>query len=179
VPLAVTLCLSGDAADLVESLWRHLAARQIDAERQRLGYTPHVTLGIYPDDAPLAPLRAAVDQLAARWTDLCVCLGGLGVFPGPPAVLWAAPVVSAALLARQSALVGALAGLDLHSHYQAGTWMPHITLTGGLRDPTAAMAACLALWRPARGVLNRLDLVRFRPVEILRSVRLPISAQPE
>ncbi len=50
--------------------------------------------------------------------------------------------------------------------------MPHVSLSGALSDPGQAIAALVPSWRPVSGVLNRLDLVRFHPVEVLRSYAL-------
>ena len=93
----------------------------------------------------------------------------MGVFPGPPAILFAIPVVTAALLDRQVALTAALPDLSVHPHYRPGHWVPQVTLSGPLRYPEAALAAILPLWRPVEGALAGIDLVRFRPVEILAS----------
>ena len=75
------------------------------------------------------------------------------------------------LLARQAALVAAL-GAPPHEHYRPGHWVPHVTL--GHADALGrAMETLAPLWRgPVSGRLNRLELVRFRPVAVLRSLPL-------
>ncbi len=67
----------------------------------------------------------------------------------------------------------ALPGLTPHAHYRPDAWMPHVTLSGALADPAAALALLLPLWRPVTGRLDRVDLVRFRPVDVLYSRPLP------
>ena len=112
------------------------------------------------DDATAAPL-------VAMWR----ALAGFGVFPGSPAAVWAAPVVTETLLARQAALVAAQAA-PCHGHHRPGHWVPHVTL-GHAEAPGRAVELLAPLWRgPLCGRLDRLELVRFRPVSVLRSLSL-------
>ncbi|WP_371259206.1 2'-5' RNA ligase family protein [Bradyrhizobium sp. WSM1743] len=150
-------------------MWRKLAADGIDADRCQLGYAPHITLAIYPDEAPLNRLRNALEETCRNWEALPVCLSGLGAFPGDGAVLWAVPVVTAELLARHQAIQTALPDLKVHAHYRPGAWVPHVTLSGALPDPGLAFMALLPNWEPITGFLDRVELVRFRPVEVLHS----------
>ena len=117
---------------------------------------------------------AAVEEVAGHWKALPVTLSGFGIFPAPAAILYAAPIVTRALLARHEAIQVALPELQADPHYRPNAWVPHVTLTGALRDPTPAFAALLSLWRPLNGVLDRVDLVRFRPAEVLQSYVLPL-----
>ena len=169
MPLAITLRFDPDTALAVAHLWDGLASTGIDSDRKALGYTAHVTLAIYPDETQAEKLRSAVSRFGDEWQALPANLSGLGVFPGPPAILFAMPVVAPALLARQAALVAALDDLPVHPHYRPGHGVAHGTLSGPLRYPEAALAALLPLWRPVEAALAGIDLVRFRPVEILAS----------
>lgn len=174
MPFAITLCLDSASASMVEAMWRVLHEREIDSDRHQLGYPPHVTLAICPDDARRDRLDAAL-AVAKDWSALPVTLSGLGIFAGATSILWVAPTVTAELLARHAAILGALEGEQIDPYYHADVWVPHITLAESLSDPAAALAATLPLWRPAVGFLDRLDLVRFRPVETLRSRSLRVD----
>ena len=169
MPLAVTLRLDTAGAAPVEAMWCLLAERDIDHDRHRLGYGPHVTLAIYPDATPVEPVAVALERLAATWDALPVTLAGFGVFPGPPSILWAAPVVTPELLERHAALQAALPAVSVHPHYQPGAWVPHVTLSGPLSDPGRALAVLTPGWNSISGHLSRLELLRFRPVELLDS----------
>jgi 2'-5' RNA ligase len=170
MPLAITLRLDPISSVSIEAMWRKLAVDGIDADRDQLGYAPHITLAIYPDDTPLHRLSAALEETCRHWQALPVRFSGLGAFPGDGAVLWAVPVMTAELLARHQAIQAALPDLDVHPHYRPGAWVPHVTLSGPLRDPGAAVMALLSNWKPIRGVLDRVDLLRFRPVDVLQSL---------
>jgi hypothetical protein len=50
--------------------------------------------------------------------------------------------------------------------------VPHVTLASDLIDPGAAIAALGPPLLPIDGVLNTIEVVRFRPVQILASHRL-------
>ncbi len=94
MPLAVTLRLDDAATATVVAMWRALAEGGVDDDCLRLGYPPHVTLAVWPEEAPVGPLAAAVDLFGAAWGALPAVLAGFGVFPGAPAAVWAAPVVT-------------------------------------------------------------------------------------
>ena len=172
MPFAITLCFDPMSAVSIEGMWRKLASDGIDADRDQLGYAPHITLAIYPDETPLKRLRTALEDTSQNWEALPVSLCGLGAFPGDNTVLWAVPVVTPALLARHQAIQTALPDLKVHAHYRPGAWVPHVTLSGALPDPRPALRALLSSWEPVRGFLDRVELVRFRPVEVLYSSAL-------
>jgi 2'-5' RNA ligase len=172
MPFAITLRLDPVSATTIEDMWLVLAGAGIDTDRRDLGYAPHITLGIYPEDTEARLLRTALRQVAADQRAIPITLSGIGVFPGPTSVLWAAPVVTPGLLAWHAAIHAALPGLTMHPHYRPGAWVPHVTLSGAVRDAGRALSALLAGWRPIDGMLDRAELVRFRPVEVLRSEAL-------
>lgn len=169
MPFAITLRFDPKTEQIIGRMWQALAEAGIDDDRNTLGYPAHITLAIYPDGTPAEPLRSAVDRLGGIWGTLPMALAGFGVFPGPTSIVWAAPVVTAALLSCQAELLAALPKLPVHAHYQRDRWVPHVTLTGSLPTPEPALAALRPLWRPIAGRLERLDLVRFRPVQVMGS----------
>lgn len=176
MPLAATLRLDPTTSAPVEALWSVLADAGLDASRRDLRYPPHVTLAIWPDDAPAKTIAATLDSLAAGRSPLPVTLAGIGVFPGAPAVLWLVPVPDPALLAFHATLVAALPDLPCHPHYRPGGWVPHVTL-GEVADAGPAVALLAPRWSGLlSGKLERLDLVRFPPVTLLRS--LPLDPHP-
>lgn len=174
MPFAITLRLDLASSDLIKNIWRVLAAEHIDTDRHQLGYPPHITLAIYPDDVSSDILRNVVDRMGEHPNDLTVTLGGIGIFPGPTSILWAAPVVTWDLLAVHARVAEALPGLPIHPHYRPNAWMPHVTLTGAIPNPASALRALLPQWRPIHARLVQADLVRFRPVEVLASQTLTL-----
>jgi 2'-5' RNA ligase len=166
---AITLRLDTTAAVLVEAMWQVLASRGVSDEALRLHYPPHLTLAVLADTADPEYLLAAARQCAARWRELPTTFASLGLFQGTPATLFLAPVVTADLLARHAALLTALTGEPVDPHYQIGQFVPHVTLAKDVVDPAAAVAALGRLPMPITAVLDRSDVVRFRPVEILES----------
>jgi 2'-5' RNA ligase len=169
MPFAITLRLDKVSAASIEDMWRILAADGIDTDRHDLGYAPHITLAIYPDDSSTGQLREAIRQVAGHWRAMPITLAAVGIFPGASSILWAAPVATSELLARHEAIHAALPDLDPHPHYRPDAWVPHVTLSGAVLDASRALSVLLRGWRPVTGMLDRLDLVRFRPVEVLES----------
>ena len=118
-----------------------------------------------------APARSevtVVEDQARKSRGLEALCVGIGAFPAPARVLWAAPRVDRALLDLQAALHEALAWPG-HPHYAPGSWVPHYTLAEDLTLEAFARAADRVArhWQPLTATLDRIDLVRFRPVEIL------------
>ncbi len=112
-------------------MWKSLAAVGISPAAQ---HAAHVTLAILPDDAPVAELRSVLASIASGLAPVPIKLCGFGLFPGPPAILWLATVVTPALLALHSELQAACAELEPHPHTRPGAWVPHFTLADNLQD---------------------------------------------
>jgi len=175
MPFAITLRLDTAAAAHVAAIWETLASHGISDDAIRLAYPPHLTLAIFPDNADGPRLLTAARGHAARWRDLPVSLASLGVFPGTPATLFLAPIATPELLKRHAELLGSLPGETIDPHYRAGHWVPHVTLASDLIDPAAALAATGPPRLPISGVLDTVDLVRFRPIKLLGSHALAVS----
>ena len=177
MPYAVTLRLDDAAAARVEAMWRALAVQAGDDDALRLGYVPHVTFAVLPDTAPAGAVEDAVFRVAEAWDELPLVLAGLGVFPGTPPVIWAAPVVTEHLLARHGALHDATTSFPVHPHYRPGAWVPHVTLSQqGRSSAGQAVEMAASAWNgPIKGRLDRLDLYQ-RPRVLTRScVGFPIG----
>ena len=167
MPYAVTLCLDDSAARGIAEVWQRLADAGISDSMVTLGYRPHLTLAI-ADRADPAATVAVLKEFAERTPSLPVPFVGLGAFLAPARVLWAAPRVDRALLDLHEALHATLAWPP-HPHYTPGRWVPHCTLADDMTPEAFERGARLVAdwWQPATATLGRIDLVRFRPVEIL------------
>jgi 2'-5' RNA ligase len=166
---AITLRLDAAAARVVEAMWRALASRGVSDEALQLHYPPHLTLAVLADSADPERLLAAARQCAVQWPQLPVTFASLGLFPAAPSTMFLAPVVTTELLERQAALLTSLTGEPVDPYYHVGRYVPHVTLAGDLVDAAAAVAALAPLPLPITATLNQLDVVRFRPVEVLES----------
>jgi 2'-5' RNA ligase len=177
MPYAVTLRLSEPAATQIEKVRRALAEQTGDECVVRLGYPPHVTLAVLPDDAPAKAVEDAVFHVVEGWEALPIVLAGVGIFPGPSHTIWAAPAVTERMLAHHGRLLAALSAFAVHPHYHVGTWVPHVTLNQqGQASAVRAVEIALSLWKgPIRGQLDRVDLVRFSPVDLLHSAPLGVA----
>ncbi len=167
MPIAVTLRLDDEAAERIDALRR--AARD-PADAPHHGYPAHLTLAVLAD-AVLPAVEAALPRAIADWRRLPVSIAGLGLFPSPLPVLWAAPAATATLFAWQEAVCMALDGLPLDPHYRRGAWVPHVTLReGGAAPMTEALGRAWSAWDgPISAWLDRVELVAFHPVRVIRS----------
>jgi len=179
MPYAITLCPDAGAAAPIAAMWRALSEAGLHDDSLALGYPPHVTLSIHPDTVDPARLEAAMAATVAQAAGIDLRPAAFGLFPAPVQVLILAPVVTPALLALQGSLADALSGLPCDPHYRSGSWVPHITLAkGGAAGEPGWMGRALdclgPLWSSLRpGAAERLELVHFRPVTVLRSLVIP------
>ncbi len=176
MPYAVTMPLDNAAAAAVERMWCELADRIGDDGGVRLGYAPHISLAILSDLAPAAKIEKAVfGSVLNNWEPFDVVLASIGVFPGVPPVVWIGPVATERLLARHASLYAALAPFPVEPHYRPDAWVPHVTLSKeGLSSAAQAIGIVTSMWTgPINARLERIELVRFRPVQILRSETFP------
>ena len=169
---AITLGLDANAASRVVAMWQTLAARGVADDAIALGYPPHLTLSVFPDTADSTSLLAAARTYSERRRPLTITLASLGLFPGTPAGIFLAPVATEALATHHRALLTSLAGETVDPHYRPANWVPHVTLARDASDPAAAVAALHPLNLPIAAVLGTIEVVRFRPVQVLASHRL-------
>jgi 2'-5' RNA ligase len=170
MPYAVTLLLDGGAAAHIRQMWRALAEQAGADDTIRLGYVPHVSLAVLPDEVPISEVEETVSRAVEGWIPLSMVLAGFGVFPGIPPVIWAAPVVTAGLLARHASLCADLMPFGIHPHYRPGYWVPHVTLSQEGPSSARAVEVLTSIWDgPITARLQSVDLIRFRPVTVLRS----------
>jgi 2'-5' RNA ligase len=126
--LAVCLLIDDPADAAIRELWRRLEAAGVPslATHTHGRHVPHLTLAALrtfriPDvQRALAGLESAEPHV--------LHLDALGAFRRSRC--WLAPAASAGLVARQEAIVEAVAGTgaELHRHYRPGVWVPHLTL---------------------------------------------------
>ncbi len=169
---AVTLRLDGDATARVRALWDALSAAGFANHAVSVGYEPHLTLALL-DDADHAPcLSEIVSTISADWPAMTLSLSAVAAFPAAPATLWLAPTVTEPLLKLHAALCGALP--LVRPHYRPAAWIPHVTLADDV--PSGAIGEGISLiaerFHPFTATLDRVDLVRLRPISLLWHARL-------
>lgn len=166
MPAAVTLTLDAAGTARVSAMWDALATEGHSASMPRLGYVPHLTLLVWPDEA--ADAIAGQLPAVASLVPPQITMATLGVAPGDPAVLWLGVVATQPLLALHAALAERI-GHAPHPHYRIGAWMPHITLADDLAPARIGAAiACLAgLATADHARIAAIEAVSFPPVAVL------------
>ena len=103
MPFAVHLDLDPHSAAALAPLIYAIERADPDAMTpRRARVAPHLSLAVYDRLVPAA-VTVSLQRFAERQHVLGIQLASLGLFPGPPAVLFAAPVVTAELLALHRA----------------------------------------------------------------------------
>jgi 2'-5' RNA ligase len=174
MPYAVTLRLDSRGKREVERLWRLIDASGVAPSIANIGYAPHVTLSRHETLDPLA-VSDLLDGFAAGMPPIDVRIDRLACFTEPTHVLWLGIEPTDSLAAFHAALRQLLPNAQWHPHTEAGRWVPHVTLVTAIPSATVLTkleAAVSDLFQPFAARLDRLDLVRFPPLEVLNSLRL-------
>src|SRR5258708_7472687 len=166
--------LSFDAATdaAVRRVWDELAREGVNDFMAGFGVHPHISLAVF-DELRVAEADREIAEFARRLAPLPVTLSSIGIFAGDASVVFVGAVVTNELLATHAEIhrrLGPL-GSGAWSYYDRKEWVPHCTLAMDLpsdRIPRAVEIARRAPL-PLRGKLERVSLVRFRPVEGLFS----------
>lgn len=177
MPFAVFMELDPYGAVELQPIIEHVERISPNAVTpRRVKVEPHISLAVY-DGLDPEPLARALDRFSADMSAPSIKLSSIGLFPGPASVLFAAPVVSAELLAlhRDFHTAAASAGVACWPHYLPGNWVPHVTLGEQLspEEAGAAISGAMDLWQPVAASLHRISLVHFHPVELLWHRQLP------
>jgi hypothetical protein len=160
VALAVCLLFDSRSDRLVRELWARLEEQGVGtlASHTHGHHLPHLSLAVLRS-WELDDVRRVLAELPQVGPQRSTCRGSL-VFPRGRVAL--APSVGAALVAHQERIVTALAatGADLHRHYRAGEWIPHVSIAtraSASQLPTAVQALTDVL--PLAITAERLALV--------------------
>ena len=139
--LAVCLLFDRPGERAVRRLWGRLEDRGVPTLRSHTHgrHLPHLSYAVlrsWDADRVLEAVSALPDGGPVTFH-----LDGLGLFRRGRT--WLVPAVTAAVAARQEAVVRAVAGTgaDLHKHYLPGVWMPHVTLAPRVGRQALAAAA--------------------------------------
>ena len=129
-----------------------------------------MSLAVYDDEDQVDAAVASdlVAALAARGARSETAFASLGVFPTKENVLFLAPVVTPTLLDLHAAFHAMAQRLraTCRPYYLSGRWVPHCTLSmqgpiAGVHDGLGHLARN---WRPLRGTLRSVVLIRVPPL---------------
>lgn len=144
----------------------------------RPDYAPHITLAVLENGTDDEALIWQLSRTSLGISRIPVGISHLGIFPGSPAYVFLAPVVTRPLLDLHRQIIETLSGPVIHEHYLVGNWVPHITLATIDKKPEAAAKAALHGMTAHRGHIAAIELVRFPPVQTLASFPLPDARSP-
>lgn len=180
MPIAIALTVDEEDAGAIRRMWTRLGDAGLESVASNFAYRPHVTLAVLNEDAAdrriEAFARKAAREIGERTPPQRLSLASLAMFPGRPAVLFAAPKPTRALLDLQAALCERAEaegfGALLHPHTRAEAFVPHVTLCEAVADTGAALDALAGTDWPIHLRLSSLDVARFHPARVLESVAL-------
>lgn len=169
---AIELTLDATTTSIVKGIEGQLSALYSSQRLDWSEFRPHVTLGIC-EELDITRCHAVLLELASELPLACR-FDSLGAFMSDPAVVFAAPVVSAELLdlhARFHTRFGAFAS-EQNAYYLPGRWVPHCTLAERLpieRVPDAIrIASSISL--PLVAAFSAFNIFDVRSARILRTL---------
>lgn len=168
MPYAFNLTLDVESSLQIERVYADLAALGIPDHDLVTQYGPCVTIlviadEIHPDDVRkvLARQLPTVGALPVVFTEPCS-------IPGRPPTLSLRVSPTDDLLALHNALYNKLPEQAVHLQYRPAYWQPHLKLAN-IRQDQAAIAELVGMiaagWRPLHGVLDRLEVMQYPPVQ--------------
>ena len=181
MPYALNLTLDHEAADRIEGVYARLAGLKIPDADLVTQYGPCVTLMIVEDR--LAPdivgrmLQLRLPTLAAvpvRFVEPCIILGS-------PPTLSLRVSATETLLDMHHALFSEFLEDDVHLHYRPAYWQPHLKLASVREDHNGAsklVAALASDWRDISGLLDRLEVIHYSPVQSIWQAPLRARQPP-
>lgn len=175
MPVAVTVRFDKALSADIESFWKDLDTGDGDMA-PRLPYPPHLTLAILDDAMPVEEATRTLLGLAGAFRRAPVKIAHIGAFPGSPAYIFLAPVVTEDLLTLHDGLARSFPAQSIHAHHRPGNWVPHITIGAATRNIGGILERAHDMMTAFRGWTNDIDLVRFPPVDVVATV--PPSGPP-
>lgn len=180
MPYAIELYFD-DAADVaVRRIWRSITQAGFKSPMLDAGYQPHVSLGVYDNDAlNLDDLRQTLFTYAGTLAPFSLDLSNIGIFPTAEGVLFLGATVTQKLQwihAGFQAVFESYAG-ELRPYYRVGHWVPHCTLSYGLK--AAEIAAILPLCRqtplPLRALVQKIGIAKVSPLSCEFIIQLDLN----
>ena len=170
---------SNSSALALTELWDAVGAFEETPSMRALGYAPHFTFAIYDTDDVSEAARANAIECAARGaSELRLRFDRIGVFEGPPLVLWADPGPQNALLQMHKAIHDLIDPTLCRPHYRPGLWVPHCTLGMNIRQECRAEATefVQSFRGGVEAVFDVIDCVTFPRLRVTAERRLPAPA---
>jgi 2'-5' RNA ligase len=171
---AIELMLDDPPTRVLRSVKRRLAAT-LDVPAPPVSADPHVTLGVC-DTLDVERCQAVLADLALE-PPLPCRFDSLGIFAANPTVLFAAPVVTAELLALHATFHERFRPIATgqSAFYLPGRWVPHCTLAE--RVPPDLIADAVAIARtlplPITGHVAGLRIVDIPAARIIDEIAYP------
>ena len=144
-----------------------------------LNYAPHFTFAIYDtDDVGETARHAAIERAALGQAEMRLTFDRIGVFEGPPLVLWAAPESQNALRQMHKAIHDVIDPALCRSYYRPGVWVPHCTLGMNIHPDRRAEAMVFVqnFHGGVEAIFDVIDCVTFPPLRVTAEKRLSAPA---
>lgn len=174
MPYAVEMFFDKESDAQIRKIWRSLKESGISSWMEDSGSVPHVTLSVFGRlDVDDSDRRLA--SFAEKVSGPRLVFASIGAFPTDEGVLFLSPVVTGELLRVHRAFHDVFADLreDQFPFYLPDSWVPHCTLAINVKreEIHKALENVIRDYRPICAEVDRVALVEYHPVKILKEYR--------
>jgi 2'-5' RNA ligase len=170
MPFGVILYFDDQTETSILNVWKSLAENRLTSSMLTEGIRPHITLAIF-DDLDCRPCENELKKITSKTASPLIQFTHLGLFTYPEPVIFAAPLVTKALLDFHYELHEKLTvdGKDPWELYLPGRWVPHCSLALGYKaeKQSEIFQFCQVLPLPMHVQAVQLGVVSFKPVKDL------------
>jgi len=168
VPYAFNLTPDPETANEIERIYARLAVLRVPDHDLVTQYGPCVTLLVVTNQVSAEVITKVLAWKLPALSTSPVTFTEPWVMPGAPPTLSLRASPTDELLALHDAIYTELPEAEVHLHYRPAYWQPHLTLANVPGGPVAAAGLVAALasgWQPLSGWLDRLEVMRYPPVQ--------------
>lgn len=175
MPYAIEMFFDKNSDAYIRQIWRTLKENDISSFMHDSGNTPHISLAVF-NKLDVSDADQKLHDFSARMPKFQIPLVNIGTFPTGEGVLFLSPVVTEELLHFHKALHDLFndAKDDQWPFYLPGLWIPHCTLALNLTREKLheAFDAVLSTHKPLGVEVDRIGLVEFHPVKVIKEYKL-------
>jgi hypothetical protein len=170
LPFAFNLTLDPETSLKIERVYADLATLKIPDQDLITQYGPCVTILVVADRVHSDDIAQVLERQLPSKTSLSVAFTEPCIILGTPPALSLRVSPTSKLLALHNAIYTEMPEQEVHLHYRPAYWQPHLKLSnvhGGRAAAGGLVAAIAAGWRTQSGVLDRLEVIQYPPVQAI------------
>jgi 2'-5' RNA ligase len=175
---AIEMFFDENSETNIQRIWRSLKESGISSYMNDSGSVPHITLSVF-NKIDVNDVNNRLVSFSEKISKFTLSLSSIGAFPSEEGVLFLAPIVTEKLLHIHHLFHNSFTDLkeDQWPYYLPGSWVPHCTLSINTKREKVheALDIVIKAYSPLRIEVNRVGLVEYHPVKVLKEYKFKVS----